>query len=421
MGFLMHVVVVGAGIGGLTAALSLHAADIEVTVLESVREPRALGVGINLQPHAVREFDELGLGGDLARLGVETSEFIHTDRHGNRIWAEPRGRGRGYRWPQYSIHRGALQMLLLETARARLGGDRVRLGMKFEHVDELPGRVRARVTDRASGSQVSLDGDVLIGADGINSTVREQYHGKSEFHHVGVHMWRGVCEVDHLFLDGRSMVILGSTTAPRMVAYCISLEALARGRSLVNWLAEVPVAVDGDGGPDLDRRVSAEEVLAYFDGWGPDWLDAAGLIRNSPEILSYPMIDRDPLPHWGGERVTLLGDAAHPLIPVGSNGGSQAVIDARVLAHSLAASPDPVSGLARYQEIRLETANALVLATRTNPPDEYVQLVEKRAPEGFDDIHEVLTDDELAGLSATYERISHSDIGELNTRPSWTP
>ena len=138
----MRVLIIGGGIGGLTTALSLHAAGIDCLVAESALELRPLGVGINLQPHAVRELIELGLGDELAKIGVPTSYQTYTDRFGGTILALPRGRYAGYNWPQYSIHRGELQMLLLSAVRERLGAGAVRTGLSLEDFEQHERRER---------------------------------------------------------------------------------------------------------------------------------------------------------------------------------------------------------------------------------------------------------------------------------------
>jgi 2-polyprenyl-6-methoxyphenol hydroxylase-like FAD-dependent oxidoreductase len=139
----MRVLVAGAGIGGLATALSLHDAGIEVELVESARCIDAVGAGINLLPHAVRELTELRLGGVLEATGVPTSELVYHDRFGSRIWSEPRGRAAGYRWPQYSIHRGELQLLLLRAVQERLGAEAVRCGVALEGFDQSADRATA--------------------------------------------------------------------------------------------------------------------------------------------------------------------------------------------------------------------------------------------------------------------------------------
>ncbi|MQA15717.1 MAG: FAD-binding protein [Pseudonocardiaceae bacterium] len=418
----MRVIVIGAGIGGLTAALSLQAAGIEVAVVEAVDRPRPLGVGINLQPHAVRELTELGLGDKLDDIGIPTSELVHFDRHGNRIWSEARGRALGYRWPQYSIHRGELQMILLDAVRERIGSSTLHLGTRFDGVDEVPGGVHARVADRRSGQTATVTGDVLIGADGINSTVRAQLHPKQPpLHFDGIRMWRGVTEADP-FLTGRSMAAAGSNAATKFVAYPISKRAERRGRALVNWVAEVrQPSGSHDTEPDWTRGGAAEEVLPYFEKWRFDWLDVPELIRRAEAVLDYPMVDRDPLLSWGTERVNLLGDAAHPMYPIGSNGGSQAVIDGRVLAFELATAGEPTGGLRAYETQRRDVTNALVRANRSMPADRVLQTVDERAPDGFRHIEDVLTPEELDTLRHAYQQTTAVDVHTLNNQQSWTP
>jgi 5-methylphenazine-1-carboxylate 1-monooxygenase len=417
------VLIAGAGIGGLTAALSLHQAGLRALVVDSAAELRPIGVGINLLPHAVRELTELGLGEELAAIGIPTAEFVHFDRFGNRIWGEPRGRALGYRWPQYSVHRGELQMLLLDTVRARLGDDAVLTGLAFEDFTDLEdsGGVQVRLRRRGSGETVVLTAGALVGADGINSTVRARLHpGESAPLWNGVLMWRGVAETEPL-LDGRTQAVLGSNTLAKFVAYPISKRLEDQGRALLNWVAEVRLP-DGTRTEtaDWNRRSDTDAVLPHFADWRFDWLDVPTLIRESSEILEYPMVDRDPLPFWGRGRVNLLGDAAHPMYPIGSNGGSQAIIDARILAYELATADDLSKGLAGYEAARRETTNAIVLACRDMPADRVLHTVAERAPNGFERIEDILSADELATISSSYLQTTGIDVERLNSRPSWS-
>ena len=431
----MKAIVAGAGIGGLSAALSLHAAGIGAVVIDSAAALRPLGVGINLMPHAVRELTELDLGGELEAAGIPTAEMVHFDRHGNRIWGFASGRNIGYRWPQYSIHRGELQMILLAAVRDRLGPGAVRTGTAFVSFAESPAGVDVRVRDR-SGSESVLRGDVLVGADGLYSRVRAQLHpGEPPPRWGGVMMWRGVTE-GAPFLTGRTVAVAGTNAALKFVAYPISRRAERRGRALLNWVAEVKLP--GRAGPasavgtsaDWNREGRPHDVLPWFADWKFGWLDVPALIAGAPRILEYPMVDRDPLPSWnsapswGAGRVTLLGDAAHPMYPVGANGGSQAVVDARVLAWSLAralsASGSPADGLAAYQAARRETVNAIVLACRDMPADRLLRTVSTRAPGGFERIEDVLSAAELAAFDQAYRATTLPDVAALNSRPSLT-
>jgi 2-polyprenyl-6-methoxyphenol hydroxylase-like FAD-dependent oxidoreductase len=418
----MRVLIAGAGIGGLTAALSLHAAGIDALVIDSAASLRPLGVGINLMPHAVRELTELGLGAELAATGIPTAEMVHFDRHGNRIWGFACGLSVGYRWPQYSIHRGELQMILLAAVRARLGPGAVRTGTAFAGFTSLPSGVVAGVRDRSSGALTALTADVLVGADGLYSGVRAQLHpDEPPPRWGGIMMWRGIAEAPP-FLTGRTVAISGTNAALKFVAYPISRQAETRGRAMVNWVAEA--MLPGAGSMDVadwNRSGRAEDVLPWFEAWKFGWLDVPSLITEAPRILEYPMVDRDPLPSWGQNRVTLLGDAAHPMYPVGANGGSQAIVDARVLAYSLASSGTPAEGLAAYEAARRETANAIVLACRDMPADRLLHAVSVRAPDGFGRIEDVLSALELDAFDEAYRTTTLPDVAALNSRPSLTP
>ncbi|WP_432251349.1 flavin-dependent oxidoreductase [Streptomyces sp. HNM1019] len=392
----MGVLIAGGGIGGLATALSLHAAGVETAVVESAREIRPLGVGINLLPHAVRELIELGLGDELAAIGVATAENVYCDRFGRRIFTEPRGTAQGYRWPQYSVHRGELQRLLLAAVRERLGADAVRTGARVVGSDDAGRRegVRVRVLDRATGTVGETAARALIGADGLHSAVRAALHpqdGPPLW--SGIRMWRGTTPAGP-FLTGRSMVIVRDGDA-ELVAYPI-------GGGRVNWVCQVRMSEPGPltGDAAWNRPGRLADVLPYFADWRLGWLDVPGLLTGCGEILEYPMVDREPLPWWGSGRVTLLGDAAHPMYPVGANGASQAVVDARVLARELARADGVPTALARYETERREATAAVVRANRA------MNRAGARTPE------------ELARVTDTYRDTTGGDVRTLNARAS---
>jgi 2-polyprenyl-6-methoxyphenol hydroxylase-like FAD-dependent oxidoreductase len=414
----MQVLIVGGGIGGLTTALSLHAAGIDCCIYESVVSLRALGVGINLQPNAVRELTELGLGDALAETAIETSTLAYYNKHGQLIWSEPRGRAAGYRWPQYSIHRGELLIILLEAVRARLGAERIRTGHHFVGFEQDQFGVSARFMRRPDGTTVTARGDILVGADGIHSSVRAQLYpteGKPVF--SGLIHWRGAVETEP-FLDGRTQVMIGHHDQ-RSVVYPISAKSQRRGHSLVNWLTLLVGRGEDAERENWDRRVDKERFFESFEHWNFPWFPLADVISVTPEIFEYPMSDRDPLPAWTFGRVTLLGDAAHPMRPVGSQAGSQGVVDARVLAHALAGASDPAKGLVDYEAIRRPAMSEVVLRNRQYGPEIVMQMAEERAPGGFSNIEDIIPRHELEDVSLSFKKAAGFDPETVNTRPSY--
>lgn len=414
----MKAIVVGAGIGGLTTALSLHAAGIEVSVFDTVSELKPLGLGINLQPNAVRELIELGVGQQLADTAIETSTLAYYNKHGQLIWSEPRGLAAGYRWPQYSIHRGDLQMILLEAVQDRLGPDSVKLGYHLASFEDGPGGVTAHFVDRASGaSRGSVLADVLIGADGIHSAVRrELYPDEGEPVSSGRIQWRGCVEAEP-FLDGRTQVMIGHREQ-RTVIYPMSRKAAARGRSLINWLTVLGNQHDYEQRESWDRRVMKDRFFPAFKDWNFDWIKVADLISATDEIFEYPKADRDPLPRWTFGRTTLLGDAAHPMRPIGSQAGTQAIVDGRVLALALASTGSPERGLRDYEAERLPLMNAVILKNREYGPEIVMQMAEDRAPEGFERIEDVIPRSELEEIARSFKVAAGFDPQILNERPS---
>jgi len=408
----MRVLIAGGGVGGLALALSLHAAgvdDVEVFEAGAVEE---LGVGINVLPHAVRELSELGLAGDLAAGGLATREFVMFNKHGQRIWGEPRGLAAGYRWPQYSIHRGRLLGVLHRAFARRLGERRLHPGHRVVTATQHD----ASVTAHIAGGR-SADGDVLIGADGVHSAIRAQlFPGEGAPLWNGITMWRAVAPGVPC-LTGSSMVMIGRF-GRRAVVYPVT----GPGRDGVAMINLVLEATTGDGRPmprqDWDHVVDPAEIRALFGAMHFDWIDIGALIDAAPRWWQYPMVDRDPLPRWRSGRISLLGDAAHPMYPVGANGASQAIIDARVLARALALAPDVPAALDDYERERRPATAAVVLANRDVGAERCMDLAETRAPGGFDRIEDVFAPGELQELSSHYKRIAGFDPAALNERPS---
>jgi 2-polyprenyl-6-methoxyphenol hydroxylase-like FAD-dependent oxidoreductase len=416
----VRILIVGAGIGGLTTALSLHAAWVgaEIRVIDAASELRPLGVGINLLPHATRELIELGLGPELERMAVPTAEVVVMDKFGNRIWSEARGVGAGYNWPQYSVHRGDLQAVLLAAVRERLGPDSVQPATALAELRQDGDRVLSRLVGRDGQDLGTVESDLVIGADGLHSTVRARLHpDEGPARWSGIMMWRG-CAVGEPFLTGRTMMWAGNNRTAKFVVYPIS-PPREDGRVLINWVAEVRVEEAATQPPDWNRPGNLADVLPHYQGWSMAGVDVCELMASSPKILEYPMVDRDALPSWGHGRVTLVGDAAHPMYPIGSNGGSQAILDARHLAQLLARhEDDPVAGLAAYEALRRPVTAAIVAANRKFPMDRILACVEDRAPQGFEAIEHVLSAAEIKEIDEAFQSTTGFDTEELNARAS---
>jgi len=400
-----EVIIVGAGIGGLTLGLALHRAGMACRVYESAAELKAVGVGINLLPHATRELAALGLEDALTRAAIETRDATFFNRFGQLIYQEPLGRAAGYDHPQLSIHRGDLQMVLLDAFRIRVGADRIITNSHCVGVAQDDAGVSVTFSDGPGGKgRFTASGRVAIACDGINSAVRKQFFpDEGEPRYSGVNMWRGVTRWKPI-LSGASMVRAGWLSHGKMVIYPIR-PAGADGLQLVNWVAEIETP--NYRKRDWNRHGSLDDFLGAFADWHFGWLDVPAFIRAADSVLEFPMVDQDPLPRWSFGRVTLLGDAAHPMVPRGSNGAGQAILDARALTGALLQHADPVAALAAYETQRLEATTRVVLTNRTNPPDAILREVFQRTNDRpFADIDDVISRDELVALSEGYKRIA---------------
>lgn len=414
----MKVMVIGAGIGGLTTALSLHAAGIEAEVFDAAPRVDPLGQGINLQPNAVRELIELGLGPSLHETAIETANLAYYNKFGQLIWQEPRGLAAGYKWPQYSIHRGDLQVILYKAVCERIGAENVHLNHRLVSFENKPGQVIAHFSEDASRQPTkTYRGDILVGADGIHSAVRKQLYpdeGAPVF--SGRIQWRGALEAEP-FLDGRTQVMIGHREQ-RTIIYPMSREAAKRGKSLINWLVILGSQSVEDESESWNRRVTKERFFNGFKNWNFEWITPADLYARTEAIYEYPKADRDPLPRWSFGRVTLLGDAAHPMRPIGSQAGSQAIVGARVLAYELANVKDPVSALKTYEAIRLPVTSEVVLRNREFGPEIVMQIAEERAPDGFENIEDIIPYSEREEIALSFKRAAGFDPETLNARPS---
>ncbi len=407
------VVVIGGGIGGLTLALALHRAGITSHVYESAPEIKPLGVGINILPHASKELIELGLETELARVAITTRESVFFNRFGQLIYQEALGRFAGYDWPQFSIHRGDLQKVLLEAVRQRLGAQRICTGWQCIRFEQNHTGATAHFRDTLTGEDLPPQrGAVVIGCDGLHSVIRKQLHPKEgEPLYSGVNMWRGVTRW-RPFLSGASMVRAGWFKPGKMVIYPIRNDIDSQGRQLVNWVAEIETPRHKNR--DWSRPGDINDFISAFDDWHFDWTDVPALIRGADLILEFPMIDQDPLPWWSRERVTLLGDAAHPMVPRGSNGAGQAILDARALADNLSRYKDPVEALRAYEAKRLGPTANVVRMNRKNPPDAILREVyERTGDRPFKRLEDVISQDELRAISDRYKQVAGYELGAL--------
>ncbi|MBT6272785.1 MAG: flavin-dependent oxidoreductase [Chromatiales bacterium] len=413
----MSVLIAGAGIGGLTLALRLHQHGIHCRIFEAVPTIEPVGVGINLLPHAMRELSELGLTDELVSAGIETREMHFYNRFGQFIFAEPRGVDAGYEWPQVSLHRGTLQRILLQAVVDRLGQDAITTGRRLVFADQNPSSVIACFDVAGQGGRVEeAAGEVLIGCDGIHSTVRRLlYPAPDPLKYSGITMWRGVTRWAPI-LGGATMAYAGWLKTGKLIVYPIDDTRDAKGRQLINWLVEFYVPPREPNG-DWSRPGAYEDFLWAVEDMQFDWLDVPAFVKAADFVYEYPMVDRDPLPYWSDGRITLLGDAAHPMYPRGSNGAGQAILDATALADLLADQHDPLVALHMYDDVRRPATTAVVEANRTNPPDAILREVyERTGDKPFDNINDVVSRFELKALSDQYKRVAGFDAATMRER-----
>jgi len=401
------VLIVGGGIGGLTLALTLHRANIPFKVIEAAPEIKPLGVGLNLLPHAMTQLYELGLEDALLKCGIETGEYVFATRNGQFVYREPRGRAAGYSRPQVSIHRADLHYTLLEEVELRCGEDVIRLGTKCVDVWQDDQAAVADICDTVTGEKLeSIRAAAVIACDGVHSVARVKLHPKEAVpRYEGTMQYRGTTRWKP-FLTGSSMLYFGTQEYGKLIMYPIKNNIDAEGRQLLNWVVEIvrPTEVLLR---DWNRETTPREFIDDFAHAQFDWIDIRAILENADRIFEYPMIDQDPLPFWSQGRITLLGDAAHPMMPRGSNGAAQAIIDAVVLADCLKEETDIQKALKAYEEIRLKATGEVVLANRSIAPDAVLHVVEERTGgKPFHNINDVISKEELAEWQDRYKRVA---------------
>lgn len=399
-----EILVVGGGIGGLTLALQLERVGIGATVVEAVPVLAPMGVGINLLPHASKELWKLGLQNSLAQISVETTQAVFYNRFGQFVHADPAGLAGGFSYPQYSIHRGELQLALAAAVRERLGDERMVLDSRATGFQEIDDQVEVTTVD-STGRETVHRGDAVIACDGVHSVVRKILHpDEGGLLYSGCTMWRGTTRTQP-FLDGASMTRIGWLETGKLVAYPIL--NYDDGTQLINWVAEIDVPQRS--GRDWNKVSDDYDFMESFADWTFDWLDVPALIKGADQVFEYPMMDQDPLPFWTRGRVTLLGDAAHPMVPRGSNGAGQAILDTRALTDALVEEPDVRAALQRYEQERLSATAEVVRLNRANPPDALLREVHERTGNlPFENVSDVISTDEMADLLDRYRAVTGS-------------
>ena len=414
------VLIAGGGIAGMALGLTLHQIGVPFQVFESSATMRPLGVGINVQPTAVRELFDLGLEAELDAIGVRTRDFGLYTRTGRHIWTEPRGLHAGYDWPQYSVHRGRLHMLLYDALIARAGTQAVQAGWSAVGYENQPDAAVLHLRS-TSGVSASVDGALIVGADGIHSAIRAQMEpSEGEPRWGGGVLWRGTTHASP-YLSGASMVMIGYTGL-RFVSYPISAPDPDNGTALINWICHLEMPADHVWNKeDYSREATLTDFLPRFEGLVFDWIDCPGLIRAGGTVYEYPMVDRDPIDRWTDGRVTLTGDAAHAAYPVGSNGAGSAIIDARVLGAAFLEHGVGPDALGAFEAAQRPGASKIVLMNRTAGPDSILDIVEERCGGEFDHIDDVMPHDEMAAFSAKYKSAAGFGIAETNAAPPTIP
>jgi 2-polyprenyl-6-methoxyphenol hydroxylase-like FAD-dependent oxidoreductase len=409
------IAIIGGGICGLALALNLHRLGIPCTVYERAPEVKELGVGITVLPHAMREFTALGIGDELLKAGIENVESCFFNRFGQLIYKEPRGKLAGYQYPEVGIHRGRLHMILYKKALAELGPQRIVTDRDCVSLEQDDSGVTLAFREMSSGRALEpMRASVAIACDGINSAIRKSFYPDEQVAFAGINTWRGVTRRKPI-LTGKSYMRVGSILTGKMVIYPIVNDVDDNGNQLINWMAEIKT--ENVAKNDWNKPGKLEDFFGIYQDWHFDWLDVADMIRNAEQILEYPMVDKDPVSRWTFGRVTLAGDAAHPMYPRGSNGSAQAAIDARTLADCLKTHADPREALKAYEAARLEPTAQVVRTNREFPPDFInIKVEELVGDKPFANLDDYISQDELRSLSENYKKIAGFALSDVGAR-----
>jgi 2-polyprenyl-6-methoxyphenol hydroxylase-like FAD-dependent oxidoreductase len=411
----MKVAIVGGGICGLSLALNLSKRGIEARVYERAPEIKPLGVGITLLPHAMREFSALGLGDELLAAGIENRESCFYNRFGQLIYREDRGKFAGYQYPEVGIHRGKLHVILYDAVKKNLGADAVVTDYEATAVEQDDAGATVHFKRTSTGEKRDdVRADVVIDCEGVNSAIRRQFYPDDKIVFSGINTWRGVTRRKPIN-GGRTYMRVGSINTGKMVIYPIVDNIDGDGNQMINWMAEIKrdTAVQNDWNKPGDLA----DFFPIYESWRFDWLDVAQMIRDADQILEYPMVDKDPIAKWTFGRVTLAGDAAHPMYPRGSNGAAQAAIDARTLADMLVKNADARDALKAYEDARAKPAAKVVETNRSTPPDFInIKVEELVGDRPFDNLDKYISQDELRALSENYKRVAGFALSDVGAR-----